>query len=297
MAEAPAPFIVGVSRSGTTLLRLMLDAHPDLTIPFETHFVHKLAALDEAEVARDRFYEIATTSASWPNLQIDADALRRALDDMPEFTVTGGLRAFYRLFTARAGKGRWGDKTPHYLLSMTGIQRLLPEAHFIHIIRDGRDTALSFRGLWFGLEDLEAAARHWSDGVRAARRQAPDLRHYLEVRYEALVLDTEASLRRICAWLGLTFDPAMLDYHRTSPERLNDIVHPFGLNGGDRLDIETFRSIHANTTRPPDPDLIGRWRSALTDEEQQRFEAIAGDLLAELGYETRYRPRANPQGA
>lgn len=211
---------------------------------------------------------------------------------MAAFSVTEGLRVFYRLCAGRAGKARWGDKTPHYLGHMSGIQRLLPEAHFIHLIRDGRDTALSFRGLWFGPGDeLETAARFWVDEVRSARRQSAGLQHYMELRYEDLVLDTETSLRRITDYLRLPFDPAMLDYHRSSPDRLREIVHPFGPNGAGALPIDRFRSIHANTTRPPDPSLTGRWRTQMSDDENRRFETIAGDLLAELGYETRVSPQ------
>src|SRR5712671_6403604 len=106
MSEFPAPFVVGVSRSGTTLLRLMLDSHPDLAIPFETHFVHKLATLGDEPVSRERFLVIATASASWPNLGLDAAALSQALDAVEPFSVTAGLRSFYQLSARRAGKAR-----------------------------------------------------------------------------------------------------------------------------------------------------------------------------------------------
>ena len=90
----------------------MLDAHPDLAIPFETHFVHTLAALGDTNISKDRLFEVATGSFSWPNLQVDAAVLHQALDDIPEYSVTEGLRAFYRLCARRSGKARWGDKTP-----------------------------------------------------------------------------------------------------------------------------------------------------------------------------------------
>jgi Sulfotransferase family len=289
MTRPPAPFIVGVERSGTTLLRMMLDAHRDLAIPFETHFVHKLANSASATMSADGFFKIVIGSVSWRNMALEASALKAELDAMELFSVADGIRVFYRLCAARHGKTRWGDKTPSYLNWMSGIEQLLPEAHFIHIIRDGRDLALSFRGLWFGPgENIEAAARHWKAQIEAAKTQSPGLQNYLEVRYEDLVLNPHETLNVIADFVDVSFDPGMLDYHLNANSRLADIVQPFGPNGGNSLDIDSFRAIHANVRNPPDRARIGRWRTELTDTEQQRFEAVAGDLLDQLGYETRF---------
>ena len=160
MLRAPVPFIVGVGRSGTTLLRLMLDAHPDLAIPGETHFLLDLLAQNENGPARDRIFRAMIEAPTWPNLAVSESTFKAALDEVEPFSVPDAIRTFYRLYAQRFGKDRWGDKTPPYRSCMTGIQQLLPEAYFIHIIRDGRDVALSYRGLWFGPGDgIEAQAR------------------------------------------------------------------------------------------------------------------------------------------
>ena len=89
---------------------------------------------------------------------------------------------------------------------------MLPEAHVVHLIRDGRDVALSLRATWFApAEDLAALARHWAEQIRSARRQVAGRDCYTEVRYEDLVAEPEETLRRICADLDLDFDPAMLE--------------------------------------------------------------------------------------
>ena len=273
-----------MGRSGTTLLRLMLDAHPDLAIPGETHFLHKLVKL--GSVTRREFVEIVTGSETWDNLAIDENDLNAALDALSLFSLAGAVRAFYRLYAERHGKPRWGDKTGFYLRSMEAIQHLLPEAHFIHVIRDGRDTALSRQGLWFGPgDDYAALARFWVEGIAQARAQAPRLAHYSEVRFESLVTEPRGTLERICAGLDLAFDPAMLDYHASAPERLAEYRRPFGPAGRTPSDIATFMSIHRRVQTPLDETRTGRWRSDMKAEDRRAFEAVAGSLLKELGYE------------
>jgi hypothetical protein len=284
-----APFIVGVGRSGTTLLRLMLDAHPEVAIPTETHF---LSALPPAPT-REEFLRIVTEADTWPNLVLDKTEFVAAVTALEPFSATAGLRCFFRSYAALFGKPRWGDKTPIYRTAMTAIQAMLPEARFIHIIRDGRDAALSYRGLWFGPgDDIAVQARFWVDQIAAARAQAPALPHYREVRFEDLVAAPEPSLRGLCDYLALRFDPAMLDYHRHAADRLAEFRQVFGPPNVALPDLDGFLAIHSLTRHPPDAGRIGRWRSEMPEADQRRYEAIAGPLLRELGYETRF---ASPQ--
>ena len=152
-APPPAPFIVGVGRSGTTLLRLMLDAHPDLAIPTETHFIPALLQVVETTGDREAALRLLAGAATWPNLGVEIAAVAEAFSRLDPFTPGGAARAVFGLYAEAQGKPRWGDKTPPYRASMSEIARALPEARFIHIIRDGRDVALSYRGLWFGPGD------------------------------------------------------------------------------------------------------------------------------------------------
>lgn len=284
MERPPAPFILGVGRSGTTLLRLMLDAHPALAIPGETHF---LAALTGSRPAgREEFLRIVTGAQSWPNMNMQPADLEAALVDAGPFSITNGLRAFYGLYARRLGKERWGDKTPTYRVCMPGIQGILPEAAFIHLIRDGRDVALSYQGLWFGPgDDMEAQARFWVEQIAIARRDSARLGRYMEVRYEDLVTDTGRVLGKICDYLELEFHPAMLDYHNAAQGRLAEMVQPVIPKEQPPVDLERFLSIHDRTKQPPDAGRIARWRTEMKEADRRRYEAIAGPLLRELGYE------------
>ncbi|HKO60953.1 MAG TPA: sulfotransferase, partial [Pyrinomonadaceae bacterium] len=141
----PVPFIVGVPRSGTTLLRLMCDAHPDLSVPPEMGFMPAVARLhSEARPARSAFLRAVTGLPSWQDANIDRAEFEAAVSAVEPFHVSEAIRTFYRTYARRFGKSRWGDKTPAYCLHMRDIERILPEARFIHIIRDGRDVGLRF---------------------------------------------------------------------------------------------------------------------------------------------------------
>lgn len=159
----PAPSIVGTGRCGTTLLRLMLDAHPDLAISPETHFIpHVAAARAGSPNPAVTFIKAVVGSRTWGDLHLDSQALGEAVRRLEPFTVGEALRLIYRLYAACFGKARWGDKTPIYFSQMSLIHRLLPEARFVHIIRDGRDVALSHSGLWFGPRLEEDPATWWT---------------------------------------------------------------------------------------------------------------------------------------
>jgi hypothetical protein len=279
----PSPWIVGVPRSGTTLLRFMLDAHSQLAVPPETGFVPALAAPPrEGDDARARFLSTLLGFESWPDFHLDETRLVERVGALRPFTTSAGLRTFYRLYAERFDKERFGDKTPSYGLHLAAIEELLPEAHFVHIIRDGRDVAVSVRPLWFSPgPSFEDAARDWADRIRRTRSEAARCRKYLEVRYEDLVLAPEAVLRRVCDFLGLGFEPGMLAYYSRAPARLSEHEGRGGLvplTKRERLEQQWM------TQFPPDSSRIGRFRAEMSEEAQARFQEAASGMLEDLGY-------------
>lgn len=284
-APAPMPFIVGVGRSGTTLMRLMLDAHPELAIPPETHFLHRMH-IDQLKDPQS-FVSSLKSTHTWPDFHLSAEQLLAEVAALTSFDLSQAIRMFYRLYAKHQGKPRWGDKTPYNAECMDHIYRLLPEARFIHLIRDGRDVALSYRDKWFGPgQDLAGAIEFWSGRILRARVQARLLpRHVvLELRYEDLVQAPEDALKRVCQFIDLPFDSRMLTYFQTASERLAEIQDHHGLNGELIVPRERHLAIHVNTHRPPDPGQIEKWRTGLSPEEQTFFWQQAGSLLSELGY-------------
>lgn len=287
----PAPFVVGVPRSGTTLLRLMLDAHSELAIPPETHFLPKLIRLcqeaeEEGRDARRAALELVTEHRRWPDFGLAPEEVSSRLAGAGPLIPAAAARAFYEAYAAKHGKPRWGEKTPQYLKTMKRIGEALPEAFFVHIIRDGRDVALSLLEVSWGPNTIEDAAVHWTTQIRRARRKSRSLAHYIELRYEGLVADPEPIVRRVCEMVKLPFEPAMLEYHREAADRMEGLARDLEL-GGDRPGIPAAERArqHALVSEAPRTERVGRWREQMDPIDVAAFERIAGPTLAELGYE------------
>jgi hypothetical protein len=286
-SNPPAPFVIGMTRSGTTLMRLMLDAHPDLTIPPETHFIPDvIKAFNNGQDSPAEIAGVITGHRRWADFELPAEDLERELHKLRPLTHPEmAIRTFYRLYAKRQGKSRWGDKTPGYATKMRRINRTLPEAKFIHMIRDGRDVALSLQDRDAGLS-TEQVARRWRHRINRTRRAARHVPDYLEIRYEDLVGDPEATLRRICEHIEIDYSPRMLDYHERASDRLRELAKPLAAEGEKRgLSAQSRLEAHAMTSQPPRTDRSGRWRSEMPAADLAVFEEHAGEVLADLGYE------------
>jgi Sulfotransferase family len=268
----PPVLILGVRRSGTTLLRVMLDRHSQLAVPDESYFVPQLADRHLRRIEVDDFVDDLrrlNTLAEW-HVPLE-DVRARLHDGMP---VGAAIGAVYAVYAAQHGKPRWGDKTPMYMQNLRLLERLFPDALFVHLIRDGRDAALSFlsmpRGIvtetWMHPRTPADFACQWRTEVAAARslgrRVGP---RYLEVRYEELVADVESALRSICAFAGLDYEPGMTEY------------------AGN---VDVSRKPHQQRLRQAPTRGVRDWRTELAAADIEAFEEVAGDLLRELGYET-----------
>jgi hypothetical protein len=281
----PAPFIVGVGRSGTTLLRLMLDAHSELAIPPETHFVPELLERERECSDPTELVAAIVGSRTWGDFGLEPGALYEAVAAAGARGAAGVTRAFYRLYAGARGKPRWGDKTPGYVKRMRPISAALPEARFVHLIRDGRDVALSRRARGMGTDKpIADVAELWQRRIENARRQAKRLRgRYLELRYEDLVADPEPALRGVCELVELGYDPAMLSFHEAAGTRLAELGDLRDEGGPGRPAAER-RAAHALAAKAPSTARTEVWRTEMRPAEREEFEEVAGRLLADLGY-------------
>lgn len=280
-ASAPFPFIVGVGRSGTTLLRSLLDAHHELAVVHESRFVgwmaqHRSRYENAGSFATDIFLAdllgakvgMPSRLDTWP---MDAATIRSTIADAAPRALAEAVRVLYQGYAASHRKPRYADKTPGYIASMVEIGDLLPEARFVHLVRDGRDVALSMLDVDFGGVNISHAAWLWSRRVRAAQRAGAVLgpSRYQVIRYEELVEEPTRVLSSVCDLLELSFDPAMLRYFE-APDR---VVRGLGSQG------------HHDHLQLPLTTGLRDWRTQMRPAEVRRFESVAGDVLVELGYE------------
>lgn len=283
------PFIIGAPRSGTTLLRFMIDSHHSVAIPPETGFL-AVEELSNGPISRKTFLRLATSypkgAPNWPDFGLDAGEFYAELQSIEPFDIGEGARAFYRLYAGKQGKIRYGDKTPDYCKSIELIEQVLPEAFFLHIIRDGRDVATSLRQMWFAPgQDMKTLASYWRHMVESARAAGRRAGGYLEVRFEDLVLDPRSQLELICSRLDLDFDPDMLCYWRRTPERLKEHATRLAADGTVIVTHEQRLMQQALTMQPLNPERISSAKNETTPSEREEFHECAGDLLDELGYE------------
>ncbi len=277
-------FIVGNDRSGTTMLRLILDRGPDVAIPPESMFLTDVTlpggdggAWDEdaAQLLMQRVWQHPKVRL-W-DLPGPAPRMPRGLS--PEAARRCVLAAPFEAYARRHGKLRWADKTPHYVHHVDELLEIWPAARFVVLVRDGRDVALSLRGMPFGPNNAWAAAQWWARGIRAgalAAERHPD--QVRTVRYEDLVRDPAAEVSALCAFLELRYCDEML-----------------ALEHGDRTKIVAdqvgwFPTLFEGiSTR-----AVGRWEREMPLREQAVFAALAAGELAELGYPVPTPPARGP---
>jgi hypothetical protein len=268
----PVPFIVGCGRSGTTLLRSMLDSHPGLALPGENDLLlHELKA--DTPFARGEPVEVAWLAARVRESPATEASLGSYVADLPGPTTTLGewFAHAYGAYASDHGKARYGDKTPGLVKHMPAVIAAVPDAVFIHIIRDGRDVAQALLDQPWGPESIIDAASMWRRHVTSGRRVGLSLPRdrYLELRYEDLVADPEPRLRDICAFLALDFSPTMLS---------------FG-DSAERAQAYTpFPDSHRNLDRGVTPGLRD-WRVDMSFGRRLMFELQAGGTLEMCGYE------------
>jgi hypothetical protein len=255
-------FVGGAGRSGTTLLRVILDAHPRICCGPELKMLPAICQLYQS-VASMR-----------PQLEAYGDTLADVQASFRQ--LIDGLTANFR---RSSGKPRWAEKSPHNAVCMAALGSIYPDAQFIHVIRDGRDVACSLVTMdWTEgsggakldyIKNIASAAGYWRDLIGMVRQQAAQpvlVRRLIEVRYEALVADTEGTMREVLAFLGEAWDPAVLEAHK------KDRSH------------EPRESSTAQATKPVYNSAIGRWKKDMSPGDKAAFKAQAGPLLKQLGY-------------
>lgn len=226
MATHRPIFVLGCPRSGTSLLRLMLRAHPRIAIPPETRLLldayeHRGAYGDLRRLPnRQALAEwiVAGAGTRFSGLGLDPRSVADEIIAGPP-TLGSALEIALRAYARRLGKPRWGDKRPGYVQHIDALLRMFPDAQIVHVIRDGRSCVAELNGTpWWRMGVYHAIAT-WTQAIDAGQAAASRLPAdtYVEVQYERLASDPEDELRRLCAFLDEEYVPSMVT-PRGTPE-------------------------------------------------------------------------------
>ncbi len=285
--EKPPIFIIGNPRSGTTLLRLMLTCHSMISIPPEGGWLIQLyskyrkVTIDDQEMIRTMVTDLFLTPKieGW---QLDHSLLMKTVEENVPVDYPGFANQIYRHYANRDGKTRWGDKNNFYLHHIGKINQMFPDAMFLHIIRDGRDVACSYRDLseTRGLyaptlpNSVCIAAYDWKKNIETIRR---DFKHIAKertftLRYEDLVRQPTNILQDVCSFLGEDYDDNMLLYAEKNRTR--------------QLEPSVFMNWKALTQEAITTNRVERWKREMFIEDRLIFAFMANHILRLYNYET-----------
>ena len=275
--EGPPFFVVGSARSGTTLLRVILNAHSQVAVPPESRFVMALWT-GASEVDTDDFLARLAAHRQYRGWDLEVDAIRAELGDARRVPYTRAVEAAYTTYAKKLGKKRWGDKTPRYVMHLPFLSNLFPEARFVHLVRDGRNVALSYAKVPFGPKTAPKAAALWAERVTTGVREGRPLgnHRYIELPYEGFVESPEEELKRLCDFLELEFEASMLDYTEM----------------GEKVLFEKASTFNPHVFEKPTPG-VRSWETEMPARQVKLFEAVAGEALDLFGYPRRY-PALSP---
>lgn len=272
----PPFFVVGSGRSGTTLLQALIDAHPNLAIPPESHLYDRIAPVFDTygdlsiQANRRRFIADLLADAYIKQWRLDATP-----DDIEARVIRGDrvgvIDALFSLYAKRQGATRWGDKTPDHIRYLKAIRADFPDAKLIHLVRDGRDRAEARRRMIWGPSTPFGMACEWRDEVMLWKAFSNEHGTHgtLVVRYEDLVHAPRETMERIFEFLEEPFVDTVEIYTSTPLTRT----------------LSTTQSgWHSSLGRGISTKKVGIYRRALTRREIEIFEAVARDALVAYGY-------------
>ncbi len=275
METAPV-FVVGNGRCGSTLLRLMLNAHPQLAIMGEIHYFDRIVRLKQhvADLStrenRDRFFAMLPRVEGMDylaDLEAQLDAVRPQLEAHEEPSYELFYRMLMESYARSESASRFGDKSLEHVRHLDRLVELFPDAKIIHLVRDPRAVVESMLRMPWAPDDVVANSSKWRVNVWAAARFAQSSDRMLETRYEDLVTAPERELRRICEFLKEDYDPRMLQYHKTA---------------GTYIRNEPWKQ---GTTSPVTRSTVEQWRERVPPRRIALIESIAGRLMTRYGYE------------
>ncbi len=283
LKDIPVFFVVGRPRSGTTLLRTLFDAHPNVVVPPECQLIvnlypryGKLQHWSRKEL--ESFYKDLLEQWRFDVWPLDRQKLYRSLMDCEgDYSYGTICKVVYHEYRSIFRHGvllALGDKNPGYTIYTERLLRIFPEAKFIHIIRDYRDNFVSIRNVDFELPFISVTVSKWRYFVKKFRKAAA--KHpgtHLEIRYEDLVSDPERTFGNLCEFVGIPYSEKPFDFYKKSEEVLK--IYP----------PELILKYHSSLLKKINTSRTGLWKNNLSESELRVADACVGKYAALSGHE------------
>ena len=287
----PLFFIIGRPRSGTTLLRLLFESHPNVIIPPESPVIlglykrySKLKNWEEKDILnlinnlyKQRYFDLWLFNREQLTAKLLEYTGKNSFDSI--------IRTLYLLYQSPFPKEKIlliGDKNPGYSMYIRELQKLYPESKFIFINRDYRDNYLSLTNVNFEVPVVPLVVYRWKFAYKQflkLQKKSPDRFYYL--KYEDLATDPQKEFHQLCEYLDIKYDPAVFDFHEKKGELEKMYAH-------DPL----LQKIHQSLLNPIDQSRIGKWEAGMTDNQVKAADHVAGKYAEKAGYKRKF-PKSN----
>jgi len=280
--KKPPFFIIGCPRSGTTVFQLLLDSHPLIAVPPESHFFlsyRRLLDNPAFDLTSSRHFDLflRMVEKDWRirNWKLDSP-LAEIYSNVPR-SPAHFIDMLFSAYARQEGKVHWGDKTPQHAQCLETILAVFPQARIIHLVRDGRDVAESLARVHIGPQSITGRARRWRHYINRVEQVRSHISpsRFKAVRFEDLVMRTEETMAAVFRFLEE--EPA---------DRGRNIASRDSAAGRQ---YRTSSPLHSSAARPLSGDKIGVYKKNMTEREKEIFESIAGRELRANGYTTAAR--------
>jgi len=287
LRELPVFFIVGRPRSGTTLLRTLFDAHPNVCIPPECKFIldlypkyRKLRQWTDEDIST--LIEELQQQLLFDTWKIDIPLLRQELLKMDRSSswaeVCKLIYLNYQSFFIKKNIKVFGDKNPGYTIYTKRLRKIFSNAKFIHITRDYRDNFLSIKKVDFELPIISSTVTKWNHFVKSFNKEAainPDV--YTTIRMEDLVTEPEKQYKRLCEFINIPYDEGVFDFYKKKDDVINQYSEAF------------IMKYQKSLMGKINPDKVDQWKKEMTSRQLKIADASAGKYAEIAGYERKYK--------
>ena len=271
--------MIGTQRSGSNLLRLMLNQIEGIAAPHPPHILQRLMPLisNYGDLQYQNSFKILVDDVcrlvelnpvAWEGVTLDrADVISRCKAN----SLVAVFYSIYDIVAETWGAKQWCCKSLSNVFYLPEITNYSDDAKFIYLYRDGRDVALSFQKAVVGEKHIYHIAQAWAKAQRLALQMKEQLGEdrFYSINYESLTGNPEPALRGLCKFMDVEYTPKMLNFHKSN----------------EATNAASSSSLWGNVTQPIMKQNTKKFLKSATDEEIEIFESVAGDVLDALGYE------------